>query len=95
MSEDRAFELDGRTYVILETAEQAERLVSDETIQDCLEGWFGDRRGVPEQAFIDAISDRYGTPRFAESGFEIQDYLCPASRNILKRARRIKRELDG
>jgi hypothetical protein len=87
------FHLEGREYVVLETAEQADKLVSDETIQDALEGWFGDRRTVPEEEFIDCISDRYGTPNLGETGFEIQQYDSPAARRILSRARRIKREL--
>ncbi len=92
----KTLEFDEKTFLLLETAADADEMVSDETIQDCLEGWFGDRRTVPEQGFIDRLVNTKGAPPWDGSrpGFDIESYDNPAAKRLLSRARRIKRELN-
>jgi hypothetical protein len=89
----KTFEFDGVTYLVLETAEQADELVSDDDIQDTLEGWFGERRTVPEEDFIDRLVKDHGSA-YAATPFEIENYDSPAARRLLSRARKIKKELN-
>jgi hypothetical protein len=89
----RTFEFEGTTYLYLETAEQADELVSDDDIQDTLESWFGERRTVPEEDFIDRLVKDHGGAR-SSMPFEIESYDSPASRRLLSRARKIKKELN-
>lgn len=91
----RRFEHDGEQYVYLDTKEQADELVSDELIEEVL-GWFHDRKGVPANAFIDKLCDTYGRPYGDKKlGFDIDNYDNAASRSILSRARRIKKEQES
>ena len=89
----KTIEVDGVTYVLLEEAEEADSLVTDDDIQDTLEGWFGDRRTVPEEDFIDRLVKDHGGS-YARTPFEIENYDSPASRRLLSRARKIKKELN-
>ena len=89
----KTVEFDGVTYILMETREQADELVSDDNITDTLEGWFGDRRTVPEEDFIDRIVRDHGS-EYATTPFEIERYDNPASKRLLSRARKIKRELN-
>jgi len=89
----KTFEFDGTTYVVMETAEQADEMISDDDIQDTLEGWFGDRRTVPEEEFIDRLVKDHGGS-YSKTPFEIEEYDSPAARRLLSRARKIKKELS-
>jgi hypothetical protein len=84
----RTFEYDERTYVYLDTAEQANTLVSDEDIVSAL-GWFEEKKGVPAQDFIDKLAKHGG---YADTPWDIDSYDNEAARRLLARARRIKRE---
>lgn len=96
MVEPQTFEHDGRLYVVLESAEQADEFVDDDLLEECL-AWFEDERGIPAEPFIDKLSDVYGVAPYDRSapGFEIQDYDSQAARRLLSRARRLKREAQG
>ena len=92
----RRFVHDGKLYIYLDTKEQAEEFVPDKTVEEVL-GWFEDERGVPTEEFLDQLVKDYGTPPFNDNhklGFDLDSYDNEATRNILSRARKIKKEQE-
>ena len=56
----KTFEMDGLTYIVIKTEEEADEYVSDTDIEQALE-WFSEKRGVPTEDFIDQLC-KYGKP---------------------------------
>lgn len=84
---------DDETFQILESVEDAE-LITDKEIESTLE-WFTDKRGVPADEFFDRLFSRSG-PKNPTTGdtLDLTQMDNPAAKNLLKRARKMKREMD-
>lgn len=77
-------------------AEVADLRMDDETLEknvaDCVDGWFGDRRGIPVEDFIDRFVRDYGGDGYGPDDWDMDSYDSPAARHLLRLARRYKRE---
>ncbi len=64
-------------------------------IDTCIEetlGWFTERKTVPPEAFIDQLCKTYGGSGEGPDDWDMDAYDSPAAREILRRARKLKRE---
>lgn len=81
-------------YQMLESAEDA-ALITDKEIEDAL-GWFTEKRGLPADEFFDRLFPRYSGPVNPTTGetLDLDQMDNPAAKALLKRARKMKREMD-
>lgn len=85
---------DERRYVTLETADQVDRYITDDELDEALD-WFDDEPNMPTSDFLDRLFPRYGGPT-DETGAELDlDSLDnEAARRIMRRARTLRKERD-
>lgn len=90
----KTFELDGLTYVVIKTREEADEYVTDGDIESVLE-WFVDKRGVPTEDFLDRLCS-YNRPAWdgSKPGIEFEKFDDHGTKRVLSRARKMKREMD-
>lgn len=81
-------------YRMIETADEADRYFTDETLSSCLD-WFEDERGVPTEEYIDRLFNTYAGTDENGAEIDVERYDNAAASRILSRARRLKRERDA
>lgn len=89
----RTFDIDGRTYRLLEEAGDVDEEILA-AIENCLD-WFPEGEPMPTEEFIDRLCKTYGSPSFDKPGFDLDQYDNPAARKIMREARRMRRERDN
>lgn len=65
----------------------------DDLVRDTVDGWFGDEPRLSQQEFIDQFCQDHGGSENGGDDWDIEDYLCPASKKIMRIAREYHREL--
>jgi len=85
--------VDTRTWRILETEDDVTPEMEKE-IEECLD-YFHDRRTLPTEEFIDTFCKGWGGSGYSPTDWDLDSYINPAAKKIMRIARRLKREEDA
>ena len=88
---------DETRYYMLQTAEDADRFITDEQIESALD-WFDGEPRMPTDEFLDRLFTRYSGPPCDLDGYDecdLDQLDNDAARRIMARARKMRREREG